>query len=247
MRKEVIGDCVLYNGDCLEVLPELSGLHACVTDPPYHLTSVTRRLGNKDSTDARERTQTQGAYNGSCDEIAGRSSAGKEYPDNRGRWPANVLHDASIEIVEALPFEFRHAVRFFYAAKASKEEREDGLKGAGRQWVDGSTVDTPYNRGATKRANHHPTVKPIALMAWLCRLITPPAGRVLDPFMGSGSTGIAAVLQGFAFVGIEREPDYFDIACRRIESALRKPDLFAEDATAQRREASNDIVQELPL
>jgi site-specific DNA-methyltransferase (adenine-specific) len=63
-------------------------------------------------------------------------------------------------------------------------------------------------------------------MAWLCRLVTPPGGVVLDPFMGSGTTGIAAAVHGFKFVGIEQEEGYFDIACRRIEAALREPDLF---------------------
>ena len=70
------------------------------------------------------------------------------------------------------------------------------------------------------RANHHPTVKPTDLMRYLCRLVTPPRGIVLDPFMGSGSTGKAAMLEGFAFVGIEREAEYIDIAKARIQSAV---------------------------
>lgn len=85
------------------------------------------------------------------------------------------------------------ASRFFYTAKASKSER-----GAG---------------------NSHPTVKPLKLMRYLCRLITPPGGLVLDPFMGSGSTGVAAVQEGFIFLGIEREPDYMEIATKRLEAA----------------------------
>lgn len=82
------------------------------------------------------------------------------------------------------------ASRFFYIAKSSKRERGQG--------------------------NNHPTVKPTKLMAYLCRLITPPKGIVLDPFMGSGSTGVAAAKEGFEFVGIEREPPYFEIAKARI-------------------------------
>ena len=81
--------------------------------------------------------------------------------------------------------------RFFYCAKASKKDRDEG--------------------------NHHPTVKPTALMAYLCKLITPQGGVVLDPFMGSGSTGKAAVREGFSFVGCELDEDYFNIAKARIE------------------------------
>lgn len=82
------------------------------------------------------------------------------------------------------------AARFFYCARASKAERGDG--------------------------NTHPTVKPLALMRWLVRLATPPGGTVLDPFMGSGSTGVAALSEGFQFIGIEREPAYAEMANRRI-------------------------------
>ena len=71
-------------------------------------------------------------------------------------------------------------------------------------------------RTASRIKNFHPTVKPIELMAWLCRLVTPPGGTVLDPFMGSGSTGVAAILEGFHFIGIEREADYLQIAEARI-------------------------------
>jgi site-specific DNA-methyltransferase (adenine-specific) len=85
------------------------------------------------------------------------------------------------------------SARFFYCAKASKADRGE---------------------------NHHPTVKPTDLMRYLCRLVTPPSGIVLDPFMGSGSTGKAAMLEGFAFVGIEREAEYIEIAKARIQSAV---------------------------
>jgi DNA modification methylase len=84
------------------------------------------------------------------------------------------------------------AARFFYCAKTSKRDRDDG--------------------------NHHPTVKPTDLMRYLCRLVTPSGGTVLDPFMGSGSTGKAAVLEGFQFIGIEREADYIEIARTRIKA-----------------------------
>jgi len=78
--------------------------------------------------------------------------------------------------------------------------------------------------------NYHPTVKPTALMRYLCRLITPPGGVVLDPFMGSGSTGKAAALEGFGFIGIEKEAEYMAIAERRIEHARMQPALLMETA-----------------
>ena len=138
--------------------------------------------------------------------------------DNSGRWPANLIHDGSDEVTELFPDTrargnlcdskggggmFGHgecrnsfgagdagsAARFFYCAKANKKDR------------DGST---------------HPTMKPTDLMAYLCRLVTPPGGIVLDPFMGSGSTGKAAVREGFGFIGIEREDEYHAIALDRL-------------------------------
>ena len=144
-----------------------------------------------------------------------------------GRWPANLIHDGSDEVVGLFPeskgqqgaisgkepsgktnavygeYQQRNeseprndagsAARFFYCAKTSKRERGEG--------------------------NNHPTVKPIALMRYLCRLVTPPSGTVLDLFMGSGSTGIAAGAERFNFVGIELDPDYFAIAQQRITNS----------------------------
>ena len=112
------------------------------------------------------------------------------------------------------------ASRFYYCAKADRSERNIGLHGMpertphpdepnGRAW------DIPGSH-STPRTNHHPTVKPIDLMQWLVRLVTPPGGTVLDPFMGSGTTGIAASREGFHFIGVELNPEYVEIARRRI-------------------------------
>jgi hypothetical protein len=103
-----------------------------------------------------------------------------------GRWPANFIHDGSEEATDLL----KDSARFFYCAKASKADRGEN--------------------------NYHITVKPTELMRYLCRLVTPPNGVVLDPFMGSGSTGKAAALEGFNFIGIEREAEYVAIAQARI-------------------------------
>jgi site-specific DNA-methyltransferase (adenine-specific) len=103
--------------------------------------------------------------------------------------------------------------RLFFCAKATRAEREAGLE---RFPLYSSQLYTGTGRPARVRANIHPTVKPLALMQWLVRLVTPVGGTVLDPFTGSGSTGAAAVLEGRRFLGIEREPEYVDIACARL-------------------------------
>ncbi len=113
--------------------------------------------------------------------------SGKWEPRHSGRWPANLIHDDGDDVQQVLG----DASRFFYCPKASSSDRGE--------------------------KNIHPTVKPTDLMRYLCRLVTQPAGVVLDPFMGSGSTGKAAVLEGFSFVGIERDPQYFEIAKRRVQ------------------------------
>lgn len=158
-------------------------------------------------------------------------TTGKEYVQPVGRWPANIIHDGSDEVLAAFPESYSasahygtettdkaiwgngsarvkyagsgdahgSAARFFYCAKATTEERGEG--------------------------NNHPTVKPIDLMRWLCRLITPPGGTVLDPFMGSGSTLIAADAEQFNAIGCELSPEYASIAEQRIRNSAG---LFAE-------------------
>jgi DNA modification methylase len=133
--------------------------------------------------------------------------------DEQGdRWPANIMHDGSDEVVALFPVDGdASAARFFYQGKAVASDREAG--------------------------NVHPTVKPTDLMRWCVRLVAPVGAVVFDPFMGSGSTGKAAMLEGRRFVGAELDPEYFDIACRRIEAAYKaaraQPVLF-DDLRATR-------------
>ena len=181
---------------------------------------------------------------------AGSPSIGGGWVNDReratgGRWPANLIHDGSDEVVGLFPDvhgvvgarreggdksifsggghqqtakqkivggakDTGSAARFFYCAKASKRDRNEGLP-----------------EGAT---SNHPTVKPTALMRYLCRLVTPPGGTVLDPFMGSGSTGKAAMLEGFQFIGIEREAEYLEIAEARIKHAESQCDMLTGQA-----------------
>ena len=139
--------------------------------------------------------------------------------NEQGRFPANLIHDGSDEVLSKFP-------------QAASGSRKQGVrKGMGFHGANGdggpaiasssgSAARFFYCPKASKadrgEANHHPTVKPTELMAYLCRLITPPGGTILDPFNGSGSTGKAAVREGFNYIGCELEPDYADIARARI-------------------------------
>lgn len=141
-----------------------------------------------------------------------------------GRWPANcVLGEEAVESLGS-------AAQYFYCAKISTSERNAGLDNFEKKII--NSASPPGSKGAQSpragagrgeaQANTHPTVKPRKLMSYLIRLVTPPKGRVLDCFMGSGSTGCAAVSEGFDFIGIEREPDYFAIAKARIKHAQKE-------------------------
>jgi site-specific DNA-methyltransferase (adenine-specific) len=159
------------------------------------------------------------------DEQSGeRKSAGK-YKDIDREYTETAIFNSKINVPPSNKYagETGGASRFFYVAKASKSERDAGCEGLPSKVIGtwGGEEDdlTEGKKSTIPRQNFHPTVKPIKLMTYLCKLITPPNGIVLDPFMGSGSTGVAAVKEGFGFIGIEREPAYYEICKARIESA----------------------------
>lgn len=152
----------------------------------------------------------------------GNSGVG-EYKSHVGRFPANlVLDEEAAAALDASTIVSsgaeKGASRFFYVAKASKADKNNGLEEIPDTIVDDgrdTPIDNPYLRGKTGRKNTHPTVKSTKLMEYLIKLITPPGGVVLDPFMGSGSTGVACETLGLEFVGIEKEAEYFAIAEKR--------------------------------
>jgi site-specific DNA-methyltransferase (adenine-specific) len=191
-----------------------------------------------------------------------------------GRWPANVIHDGSDEVVQNFPAtgsgngkgaysyagreynnkdtsmfngdkpqapsnynDSGNASRFFYCAKASKSDKDEGLEDFLAKkivtWQTGNGASgKPSSMSAnrnTEYKNNHPTVKPTDLMKYLCRLVTPKNGIVLDPFMGSGTTGKAAAQEGFNFIGIEMDKDYFEIAKARVEHAYENKPLNLEE------------------
>ncbi len=146
------------------------------------------------------------------------NSMGNKYQEGnpKGRFPSNVILD---EIAGEMLGE---PSRFFYCAKSSKSERNQGLDSFDAKKVsDGrNTVnDTAFQRDDNLRKNTHPTIKPISLMEYLVKLITPPNGIVLDPFMGSGSTGVACKNLDFKFRGIEKNKEYYQIAEERLKHA----------------------------
>ena len=145
-----------------------------------------------------------------------------------GRWPANFIHDGSQEVLALFPDVKGSAARFFYVPKASKRDKEEGLDNFEERTQAATFGDIgpmegnprkPNTGHVQKIRNHHPTVKPTELMKYLCRLVTQPGGTVLDPFMGSGSTGKAAILEGFRFIGCELDEEYLAIAEARIKHA----------------------------
>jgi DNA modification methylase len=139
---------------------------------------------------------------------------------NGPQTPAFFGRFAGDEDVRSFPGNTGGASRFYYVAKASRSEREAGCASLPkRTFYADAAIPQRDERPNTANANHHPTVKPVALMRWLVRLVTPPDGLVLDPFTGSGTTGIAATLEGRRFLGIEREAEYVEIARARIAHA----------------------------
>ena len=156
--------------------------------------------------------------NHSSDEVV------SKFPDTKPSKLGKGNGDHFVEVTKMV--ELGSASRFFYCAKASKSERNKGLDGFeekvgkfGNQKNGEDIGNDSVNDKFTvqPKANHHPTVKPIKLMQYLCRLITPNGGTVLDPYMGSGSTGIAAKQEEFSFIGIELDSEYFKIAEARIK------------------------------
>ena len=208
----IIGDARLYLGDCREILPTLGKVDAVVTDPPYGLGKLWQG-GNAAS---------------------------------RGRWKLNdgggqVAWDA--EAPDFLPSVLSSApdAIIWGGHLFGLPSRRGWLiwNKILRNWSSGecemawTTLDQPtrmfdYSHGElANEGKQHPTQKPLPLMEW-CLGFLPDAGTILDPFMGSGTTGVACAKLGRKFIGIEIEPRYFDIACRRIEDAYRQPRLFEE-------------------
>jgi DNA modification methylase len=207
--KRVIGSATLYLGDCYDILPGLSA-DAVITDPPYGINHARDRNSEK---------------NGWVD-----------YPANG--WDRERPSKAVFEMIQAAaPHQIVWGGNYFtdYLPPRmqwlvwDKGQREFSLADCEFAWSSQQKAARifSYSRGAAKtEGKEHPTQKPVPLMEW-CLTFVPDAKVILDPFMGSGSTGVACVRQGREFIGIEAAPEFFEIACRRIEDAQRQARMFA--------------------
>lgn len=222
-RVEHIGDAVLYLGDCREILPNLGKVDAVVTDPPYGIDY-------------------------------GRAG-GFSAPHGWGQWRENVSWDVERperEIFDLIRESSKEQIiwggNYFtdYLPPSmqwivwDKGQREFSLADFEVAWSSQHKAARIFDfaRGkAVKDGKEHPTQKPIELMKFCIELLPPKTKTICDPFMGSGTTGVACAKLGRSFIGIEREPSYFDIACRRIEAAYKQPDMFIPRPEAPKQEA----------
>jgi DNA modification methylase len=182
----------------------------------------------------KNRTPQRQSNNPNIDLGGMRAGQEQSMYNNEGRFPANIIHDGSEEVLEV----FEESSRFFYCAKASKAERNMGLDelstkqttggggGIGNYLDDVNSASGKYGSEKAPQKNYHPTVKPIKLMEYLVRLVTPKEGIVLEPFAGSGTTLIACKQQGFNYIGIEQEQEYCDIAEARLKGVQVQGELF---------------------
>ena len=213
IKKEVIiGDCRLLLGDCLSIMPTLGKVDAVVTDPPYGI--------GRDG-----QTKTTGGHGGRKEyEHKGWD---RQRPDERIF--SRMILQSSSQIIwggnyfaDMLPAKGRWLVW----DKGQRINQSDCELAYTSQ--DGALRIFDLNRVALMQDGaQHPTQKPVALMKW-CLGFLPDAQTILDPFMGSGTTGVACVKLGRKFIGIELDPDYFEIACRRIRDAYAQPDMFVD-------------------
>lgn len=224
MRVEQIHDATLYLGDCRDVLPTLPRVDAVVTDPPYGIGYVRG-------------TARTGLHKGpTANKHAGIPIAGDDQPFDPAVFLAfsdNVLMWGADHFYPRLPDHGRWLAwnklgdLAAYDSFCDVEFAWHSREGAARvfNWMWKGLV--AKKAGENNAFRDHPTQKPVALMEW-CVKQAGDATTILDPFMGSGTTGVACARLGRSFIGIEIEPRYFDIACRRIEEAYRQPRLFTE-------------------
>lgn len=223
MRIETIGRATLYLGDCRDILPTLPKVDAVVTDPPYGI-----------GEDGRNAAKRQRKAGGNSKSLADQ----REY--DALDWDSETI---APELITAVRDAARWQIIFggnYYILPATscwlvwdKENGDNDFADCELAWTNlpkaVRRIKFMWNgmlRAHGEQRGDHPTQKPIGVMKWCIGHLPDPANTILDPFMGSGTTGVAAVQMGRKFIGIERETKYFDIACRRIEEAQRQGDLF---------------------
>jgi site-specific DNA-methyltransferase (adenine-specific) len=229
MRVETIGDATLYCGDCREILPKLDRVDAVVTDPPYGIGYVSGPISKNSISTIGKRFSV--------------GIVGDDTPFDPSPWLAlagTCCFTGAQHFAERLPGGSFHVwnKRVGYVPL----DQADG----DLVWISGEKralriIDLLW-RGICRSTENtspieHPTQKPIALMDWCIKQMPAAATTILDPFMGSGTTGVACTKLGRKFIGIEIEPKYFDIACKRIERAYAQPDMFVAPPAKPTQEA----------
>ena len=210
--KETIGDCTLYLGDCMDVMPTLGKVDAVVTDPPYG-------IGDK--------WDKEGRF----------ASCGGKLWDGSAGWDKTAPDKTIIDLMVAkADISIVWGGNYFELPPSrgyliwDKMQNGFSLADSEYAWVSAPLTPKTFRYARAQLASEgktHPTQKPLPLMEW-CLTHIPDAQTILDPFMGSGTTGVACAKMGRKFIGIELDEDYFDIACKRIEAAYKQPDLFIE-------------------
>ncbi len=231
MEPIVIGNATLYLGDCRDILPTLGKVDAVVTDPPY---GIGADKAAKAAAEQRKAAQARPA--------GLRSKAGRGWADyGETNWDDVRPHPECFALIRnAAPSQIILGGNYFTDLLPptmrwlvwDKGQRDFSLADCEFAWSSeqkAARIFTYPRAAALQDGKEHPTQKPIALMKW-CIDFFPKANTILDPFMGSGTTGVAAVQMGRKFIGIEREEKYFAIACKRIEDAQRQGDMFLETA-----------------
>jgi len=212
-RRVEIGDCVLYQGDCLRIMPMLEGVDAAVTDPPYGIKEAAGKNKSR-----------------------GLLAKARDYGNST--WDDEPATRARLELIrEIAPLQIIFGGNFYDLPPTScwlvwDKMINGDFADCELAWTNltKSTKRIKFMWNGMLRQNNeprgdHPTQKPIEVMRW-CLGHIPDANVICDPFMGSGTTGVAAVKMGRKFIGIEREPKYFDIACKRIKEAAKQPDML---------------------
>lgn len=222
--KVEIGNATLYLGDCAEVLLIIEKVDAVITDPPYGINENSKKVASR-----------------------GNMAAPKDY--GHFDWDKSPPPDELIELIRTKgKYQAFFGGNYFTLPPTSCWLVWDKLNGD-NDFADCELAWTNWHKavrrlqwrwnGMIRQGNeerYHPTQKPLEVMKWVIELC-PKSDTILDPFMGSGTTGVAAIQMGRKFIGIEREQKYFDIACKRIEQAVAQPQLFEHEPVKQVQEA----------
>jgi len=216
MTPVVIGDATLYLGDCMDILPSLSA-DAIVTDPPYG-------LGDK-MTGGTKRFQT-----------------GEGGLKTLGAWDAKPVDNLLSILMPVAPIQMIWGGNYYPVPESRgwlvwvKTNGVETMASVELCWTNIDMNSKHFSHPVNGWYRDHPTQKPIRLMNW-CLSFLPLSEKIIDPFMGSGTTGIAAIQHGKKFIGIEREEKYFDSACKRIEQAMSQGKLFEPEKMVQTQES----------